>query len=106
MQVNLAQCSTYHNFLAVLFLHDMQHAISNRGKKSSQSASHWLDNAADSFDHEIIKDTKGLFRILPYFIPVPMFFALYEQLVKLVAIRNRMIKFNALLVIIKFMIQL
>lgn len=50
-------------------------------KPSSQRKRHWLDNAAsDDFDDRIIDDTKGLFRILPYFIPVPMFYALYEQL--------------------------
>ncbi|CAL8070263.1 unnamed protein product [Orchesella dallaii] len=57
------------------------YAISNRGNKSgNRSSSHWLDSAADKYDASLIADTKGLLRVLVYYLPIPMFFALYEQL--------------------------
>ncbi|ODN00565.1 Solute carrier family 15 member 2 [Orchesella cincta] len=62
----------------------MSYAISNRGKKSASvspsPSTHWLDSAADKYDESLIADTKGLLRVLVYYLPVPMFFALYEQL--------------------------
>ncbi|XP_035702259.1 peptide transporter family 1 isoform X2 [Folsomia candida] len=55
------------------------HALVNK-KYSDQEKSNWLDYADDKFDAGLINDIKMLLRVLVYYIPIPMFFALYEQL--------------------------
>jgi hypothetical protein len=56
-----------------------QHALLNK-KYCDEKKSHWLDYAEDKFDVELINDIKMLLRVLIYYLPIPMFFALYEQL--------------------------
>ena len=40
---------------------------------------HWLDPALDKYSPSLVHDTKILLRILVLFIPVPLYWALYEQ---------------------------
>lgn len=49
-------------------------------KHYDEDKAHWLDYAEDKFDAGLINDIKMLLRVLVYYIPIPMFFALYEQL--------------------------
>jgi len=62
----------------------------------SEKRSHWLDYAGSRYDEHLIRDSKGLFRVLVYYLPVPMFFALYEQLVRkeLIIARPFLVNFN------------
>lgn len=40
---------------------------------------HWLDRADDVYDRKLIEDIKGTLRILMLFVPLPVFWALYDQ---------------------------
>ncbi|KOB77657.1 Yin, partial [Operophtera brumata] len=40
---------------------------------------HWLDNADDKYDRGLIEDIKSLLRVLVLFIPLPVFWALFDQ---------------------------
>ncbi|GAV02681.1 hypothetical protein RvY_13217 [Ramazzottius varieornatus] len=40
---------------------------------------HWLDSAADKYDIAFINDVKQLLRVLVMFLPIPMFWALFDQ---------------------------
>ncbi|GFY77018.1 peptide transporter family 1 [Trichonephila inaurata madagascariensis] len=55
------------------------HAISRKSKSKEKKKSHWLDYADDEFDKDLIKDIKTLLRVLWIFIPVPIFWALFDQ---------------------------
>ncbi|XP_069172199.1 solute carrier family 15 member 2 isoform X2 [Procambarus clarkii] len=54
------------------------HAIS-RKFKSKEKKNHWLDHASDKFDKELINDVKVLLKILLLYIPLPFFWALFDQ---------------------------
>lgn len=57
-----------------------QCAISNRWKtKKTDADGHWLDYAAVQYDKQTISDVKVLFRMLLLYIPLPLFWALYDQ---------------------------
>ncbi|CAG7786493.1 unnamed protein product [Allacma fusca] len=65
------------------------HALSQRRIQKTKHSlepsnkEHWVDYAhydGSKFDKQLIQDTKGLLRVLVYYLPVPMFWALYEQL--------------------------
>ncbi|XP_055924152.1 solute carrier family 15 member 1-like isoform X2 [Argiope bruennichi] len=55
------------------------HAISRKTKSKEKKKSHWLDYADDKFDRDLIKDIKTLLHVLWVFIPVPIFWALFDQ---------------------------
>lgn len=40
---------------------------------------HWLDHADDKYDKNLISDIKSTLKVLVLFIPLPMFWALYDQ---------------------------
>lgn len=40
---------------------------------------HWLDYAQEKFDAQLIKDVKALLKVLFVFLPLPIFWALYDQ---------------------------
>ncbi|XP_011172407.2 solute carrier family 15 member 1 isoform X2 [Solenopsis invicta] len=54
------------------------HATYNK-IKSKEKRDHWLDHADDTYDTELIEDVKIVFRVLKLFIPLPIFWALYDQ---------------------------
>lgn len=48
-------------------------------RRDSVKKNHWLDYAEDRFDKQLIKDVKALVKILFVFLPLPIFWALYDQ---------------------------
>nr|XP_018914464.1 PREDICTED: peptide transporter family 1-like isoform X1 [Bemisia tabaci] len=47
--------------------------------KASGSKDHWLDHADDKFEAKLIGDIKALFKILYLLLPLPFFWALFDQ---------------------------
>ncbi|XP_059045686.1 peptide transporter family 1 [Achroia grisella] len=56
----------------------ISHAVC-RSFKSKESREHWLDHADDKYDSALIEDVKALLRVLVLFIPLPVFWALFDQ---------------------------
>ncbi|XP_056610868.1 solute carrier family 15 member 2 [Triplophysa dalaica] len=56
-------------------------AIRNRWRnsKNSPKRKHWLDWAEEKFSKRLIQEIKMLFRVLVLYIPLPMFWALFDQ---------------------------
>ncbi|XP_067264772.1 solute carrier family 15 member 2 [Chanodichthys erythropterus] len=56
-------------------------AIRNRWKnsKNSPKRSHWLDWAEEKYPKRLIQEIKMVFRVLVLYIPLPMFWALFDQ---------------------------
>ncbi|XP_053624000.1 peptide transporter family 1-like isoform X2 [Plodia interpunctella] len=54
------------------------HAIV-RSCKNEEKREHWLDHADDKYDAGLIEDVKALLRVLVLFIPLPVFWALFDQ---------------------------
>ena len=42
-------------------------------------AQHWMDLAKEKYDSQLVEDVKGLLRVLVIYLPVPVFWALYDQ---------------------------
>ncbi|XP_046387900.1 solute carrier family 15 member 2-like [Ischnura elegans] len=57
----------------------MNHAVVNRIKHKGPKKDHWLDYASDKFDQKLIDDTKSAFKVLALFVPLPFFWALFDQ---------------------------
>ena len=55
----------------------MQRGI--KKKTQGQSAAHWLDLAKDKYDDQLVEDVKMVLRVLVIFIPLPVFWALFDQ---------------------------
>ncbi|CAK1588211.1 unnamed protein product [Parnassius mnemosyne] len=47
--------------------------------KSKEKREHWLDHADDKYDSSLIEDIKSLLQVLVLFIPLPVFWALFDQ---------------------------
>ncbi|XP_078233109.1 solute carrier family 15 member 2 isoform X3 [Pogona vitticeps] len=57
-------------------------ALTNRIKNRAQhipKREHWLDWASEKYSHQLITDVKMVTRVLFLFIPLPMFWALFDQ---------------------------
>ncbi|KAJ7345891.1 hypothetical protein JRQ81_001841 [Phrynocephalus forsythii] len=57
-------------------------ALTNRIKNRAQhipKREHWLDWASEKYSHHLITDVKMVTRVLFLFIPLPMFWALFDQ---------------------------
>ncbi|OWA50573.1 Solute carrier family 15 member 2 [Hypsibius exemplaris] len=48
-------------------------------KSPKENTRHWLDSASDKYDLALINDIKQLLRVLVMFLPIPMFWALFDQ---------------------------
>jgi solute carrier family 15 oligopeptide transporter 1 len=48
-------------------------------RMEGESKEHWLDLAKDKYDHQLVEDTKTVLRVLVIFIPLPVFWALFDQ---------------------------
>src|SRR2546421_415017 len=46
---------------------------------SVDSRDHWLEYADDKYEPKLINDVKGLLRVLFLYIPLPLFWALFDQ---------------------------
>lgn len=61
-----------------------QHAITQKFiKAKNQRHDHWLDYASDKYDKQLIADVKQVLSVIIVFIPLPVFWALYEQQVRI-----------------------
>ncbi|XP_042891417.1 solute carrier family 15 member 2-like isoform X2 [Penaeus japonicus] len=54
------------------------HALRNKSK-SKEKKEHWLDHASDKYEPKLINDVKILLKILVLYIPLPFFWALFDQ---------------------------
>ncbi|XP_023243608.1 peptide transporter family 1-like isoform X2 [Centruroides sculpturatus] len=59
----------------------ISHALvkKSKSKKSEETKNHWLDYADDRFDAKLISDVKGLLSVLFLYLPLPLFWALFDQ---------------------------
>ena len=57
-----------------------QYALKRRITSGSERE-HWLDYAKEKYDNGIVEDVKCLLRVLWMYLPLPMFWALFDQLV-------------------------
>ena len=48
-------------------------------KSKGEKRDHWLDFASDKFDAQLIKDIKQVLRVLVLYLPIPVFWALFDQ---------------------------
>ncbi|OXU26213.1 hypothetical protein TSAR_013684 [Trichomalopsis sarcophagae] len=55
-----------------------QHAI-GRKIKSKGKREHWLDYSDDKYDRHLIEDIKSVLKVLVLFVPLPFFWALFDQ---------------------------
>ena len=65
-------------------LHDFSFQLGVVGKvkglfKTEQRKEHWLDHAKSKYDHDVVEDTKKFMQVLKIFIPIPLFWALFDQ---------------------------
>ncbi|XP_017881375.1 peptide transporter family 1 [Ceratina calcarata] len=56
----------------------VSHAIYRR-VKTSEKRDHWLDHADDEYDGSLINDIKAALKVMVLFIPIPVFWALFDQ---------------------------
>ncbi|XP_054276749.1 peptide transporter family 1-like [Macrosteles quadrilineatus] len=54
------------------------HALKSK-LRSKETRDHWLDHADEKFSKSLISDTKAAFQVLFLFLPMPVFWALYDQ---------------------------
>ncbi|XP_015833535.1 peptide transporter family 1 isoform X1 [Tribolium castaneum] len=47
--------------------------------KSDKKVDHWLDHSEDRFDRSLIEDIKATLKVLVIYIPLPIFWACYDQ---------------------------
>ncbi|XP_076244051.1 peptide transporter family 1 [Calliopsis andreniformis] len=66
--------------VVVLVTKCISHAIYNKStSKKGQKKEHWLDHAEDQYDKSFINDIKSALQVMKLFIPIPIFWALYDQ---------------------------
>lgn len=54
-------------------------AIRNRSKAISTTKDHWLDYAEEKYGNKMVSDTKALLKVLVLYLPLPLFWALFDQ---------------------------
>jgi len=47
--------------------------------KSGVKKAHWLDHASDKYGQRLIEDIKMVLRVLVLYLPLPFFWALFDQ---------------------------
>ncbi|XP_063241004.1 peptide transporter family 1 isoform X2 [Bacillus rossius redtenbacheri] len=55
------------------------HAVAVKVKGKGQKRDHWLDHADDRYPQKLIEDIKATLRVLLLFVPLPFFWALFDQ---------------------------
>lgn len=56
------------------------HAIKTRSKERfTKPRYHWLDYSEQKYGRQLVSDVKGLLKILVLYIPLPIFWALFDQ---------------------------
>lgn len=61
--------------LFLLFQHAIYRKITAKGEKREN----WLDYADDKYDKSLINDIRGALQVMILFLPIPIFWALYDQ---------------------------
>ncbi|XP_070570103.1 solute carrier family 15 member 1-like [Ptychodera flava] len=51
-----------------------------KDEQKKEKISHWLDYALDKYEKRMVNDTKCLLHVLVMFIPLPVFWALFDQI--------------------------
>ena len=59
----------------------LQYALKRKFQSASSldKSAHWLDPAKEKYDTKLVGDTKILLRVLVLFLPLPVFWALFDQ---------------------------
>ncbi|CAL7933595.1 unnamed protein product [Xylocopa violacea] len=57
----------------------ISHAICNRITSKGEKREHWLDYADDKYEKSQIDDIKAALQVMVLFIPIPIFWALFDQ---------------------------
>lgn len=57
----------------------MTRRISCRKRKMEETKEHWLDYAEPDYDRQFISDVKDVIHVMWIFLPLPIFWALYDQ---------------------------
>ncbi|XP_073830928.1 peptide transporter family 1 isoform X2 [Musca autumnalis] len=66
--------------MVVLVSKTIGNAISTKWKeKKTNPREHWLDYADKKYDRQLIEDVKVLMRVLVLYLPLPIFWALFDQ---------------------------
>lgn len=68
-------CLISKNIIKIHFF--FQHAISNRN--NGPPVDHWLDRAEPEYGAKLVSDVKAVLKVLVIYIPLPIFWALYDQ---------------------------
>ncbi|XP_032791790.2 solute carrier family 15 member 2 isoform X1 [Daphnia magna] len=55
------------------------HAVVRKIEHREEKHEHWLDFAGDKFDRQLIQDIKQVLRVLLLYVPIPVFWALFDQ---------------------------
>ncbi len=67
----------------------LQHAIKRKFKSKGEKHDHWLDFASDKFEKQLIEDVKRVLSVSFVFIPLPVFWALYDQQVNKLPVKHK-----------------
>eukprot|EP01116_Phalansterium_solitarium_P018311 TRINITY_DN4815_c0_g1_i1.p1 TRINITY_DN4815_c0_g1~~TRINITY_DN4815_c0_g1_i1.p1 ORF type:complete len:637 (+),score=222.22 TRINITY_DN4815_c0_g1_i1:130-2040(+) len=67
------------NNMVWLFVKVVKCGVSERFKSGRTPVGHWLDRAYPYFERQTVDDIKALLRILIVFVPLPVFWALFDQ---------------------------
>ena len=51
-------------------------------RKSTEKPEHWLDHAKAKYSNQLIEDTKILLKVLVLYLPLPIYWALFDQQVR------------------------
>ncbi|GFV50146.1 hypothetical protein TNCV_87791 [Trichonephila clavipes] len=57
----------------------MVYALKKRMKAKDETKEHWLDYAEDQYSKDVIYDIKCLLRLLLIYVPLPVFWSLFDQ---------------------------
>ncbi|KAG8230076.1 hypothetical protein J437_LFUL009195 [Ladona fulva] len=57
----------------------MNHSVVQKVKSKGPKKDHWLDYGSDQYEQSFIDDVKLAFKVLALFVPLPIFWALYDQ---------------------------
>jgi solute carrier family 15 (oligopeptide transporter), member 1 len=62
-----------------LILFPFKNAITEKSAQSQRQVQHWLDYAEPKFGMKMVSDVKSVLKILLLFVPLPLFWALFDQ---------------------------
>ncbi len=74
--------------IELLFWLIPQHAVGRKFRNKEEKHEHWIDFAGDKFDRQLIQDIKQVLRVLLLYVPIPVFWALFDQQVWIAFLYN------------------